>query len=380
MPNLDVAARMNTAIQYFQRYKQMMGGTVPAGDPVDTYVAEAQEGIKKEEKRLERQREGEQSATRQRAAKKVADDAKKAAAEKCNRSGRSTGSGPARPCGAGAGRSRAKKLAVWKEAADDHFNDSPNPDQETADDPDDLDDDNRTKTAGHGPGVSPRAPRRPVGCGCRFAPPRAPIARRTRRFPRPRPRPAQRRDVSGARRAAETPDAPKVKVERGTGGHKVYRITEEIRIEGKNQESLRPSFSIRKSSINYDWQELKQDFHPQDPSTVFRRHPSRQGIQPMATQAAVRGAQPQAGAAPKVKILRIGIIQGGRIVEERLVRKRENITIGQSAKNLFVVPSEALPRRWQLLFEISGNYWRTTSPTAWMLGSPSATRSSRSPS
>ena len=31
----------------------------------------------------------------------------------------------------------------------------------------------------------------------------------------------------------------------------------------------------------------------------------------MATQAAVRGAQPQGGAAPKVKILRIGIIQGG---------------------------------------------------------------------
>ena len=37
----------------------------------------------------------------------------------------------------------------------------------------------------------------------------------------------------------------------------------------------------------------------------------------MATQAAVRGAPPQAGVAPKVKILRIGIIQGGRIVEER---------------------------------------------------------------
>src|SRR3954469_25814759 len=72
----------------------------------------------------------------------------------------------------------------------------------------------------------------------------------------------------------------------------------------------------------------------------------------MATQAAVRGAQPQAGAAPKVKILRIGIIQGGRIVEERLVRKRENITIGQSARNMFVVPSEALPRQW-LMFEIT---------------------------
>lgn len=74
----------------------------------------------------------------------------------------------------------------------------------------------------------------------------------------------------------------------------------------------------------------------------------------MATQAAAR--QAQVGSAPKPKILRIGIIQGGRIVEERLVRKRENITIGQSAKNMFVVPSEALPRNW-LLFEASGSQY-----------------------
>jgi hypothetical protein len=74
----------------------------------------------------------------------------------------------------------------------------------------------------------------------------------------------------------------------------------------------------------------------------------------MATQAAAR--QVQSGTAGKPKILRIGIIQGGRIVEERLVRKRENITIGQSAKNMFVVPSEALPRNW-LLFEASGSQY-----------------------
>ena len=70
----------------------------------------------------------------------------------------------------------------------------------------------------------------------------------------------------------------------------------------------------------------------------------------MATQAAAR--QPIPGAASKLKILRIGIIQGGRIVEERLVRKRENISIGQSARNMFVVPSDALPRHW-LMFEIT---------------------------
>jgi outer membrane biosynthesis protein TonB len=74
----------------------------------------------------------------------------------------------------------------------------------------------------------------------------------------------------------------------------------------------------------------------------------------MATQAAARQPTPGGAASPKLKILRIGIIQGGRIVEERLVRKRENITIGQSAKNMFVVLSDALPRNW-LLFEVSGN-------------------------
>jgi outer membrane biosynthesis protein TonB len=73
----------------------------------------------------------------------------------------------------------------------------------------------------------------------------------------------------------------------------------------------------------------------------------------MAT-ATARQVQP--GSIPKPKILRIGIIQGGRIVEERLVRKRENITIGQSAKNMFVVPSEALPRNW-LLFQVNGNQY-----------------------
>src|SRR3954463_15398293 len=71
----------------------------------------------------------------------------------------------------------------------------------------------------------------------------------------------------------------------------------------------------------------------------------------MATQAAAR--QAQVGSAPKPKILRIGIIQGGRIVEERLVRKRENVTVGQSAKNMFVVPaSNALPRSFTI-FELT---------------------------
>jgi hypothetical protein len=55
--------------------------------------------------------------------------------------------------------------------------------------------------------------------------------------------------------------APKVKVEHGAGGKKIYRITDEIRIEGKIQKP-EAFFFYQKSSINYDWQELKQDFLP----------------------------------------------------------------------------------------------------------------------
>jgi tetratricopeptide (TPR) repeat protein len=77
MPNMDLFAKQNTAIQYFQKYKQMMGGTLAASDPAETYITEAQESIKKEEKRLDRlKKQAEREAAR--AAKKAADDAKKA--------------------------------------------------------------------------------------------------------------------------------------------------------------------------------------------------------------------------------------------------------------------------------------------------------------
>ena len=63
--------------------------------------------------------------------------------------------------------------------------------------------------------------------------------------------------------------APKVKVEKGAGGKKVYRITEEIRIEGKIQKP-EAFFFYQKSTINYDWQELKQDFLPRILDSVSR--------------------------------------------------------------------------------------------------------------
>jgi outer membrane biosynthesis protein TonB len=69
----------------------------------------------------------------------------------------------------------------------------------------------------------------------------------------------------------------------------------------------------------------------------------------MATQTPASKARTGGGPA-KPRILRIGIVQGGRIVEERLIRKRDNISIGWSSRATFAVPSEALPKQW-LLFE-----------------------------
>jgi tetratricopeptide (TPR) repeat protein len=79
MPNMDLFAKENASIQYFQRYKQMMGGTLPPSDPAEAYIAEAQDKITKETKRLERLKK-QQEREAARAAKKAADDAKKAAA------------------------------------------------------------------------------------------------------------------------------------------------------------------------------------------------------------------------------------------------------------------------------------------------------------
>jgi len=70
----------------------------------------------------------------------------------------------------------------------------------------------------------------------------------------------------------------------------------------------------------------------------------------MATQKAASASRTGGPTAGKPRILRIGIVQGGRIVEERLIRKRDNISIGWSSKCTFSVPSESLPKQW-LLFE-----------------------------
>ena len=48
--------------------------------------------------------------------------------------------------------------------------------------------------------------------------------------------------------------------------------------------------------------------------------------------------------AAKKRVLRIGIIQGGKAVEERLIRRPKAITIGQGPRNTFIIPIPQLPK------------------------------------
>jgi hypothetical protein len=54
------------------------------------------------------------------------------------------------------------------------------------------------------------------------------------------------------------------------------------------------------------------------------------------------------------KVLRIGVVQAGRVAEERIIKQRTHVTVGASEKNMFVVSTQNLPPTFRL-FEIVGN-------------------------
>ncbi len=53
------------------------------------------------------------------------------------------------------------------------------------------------------------------------------------------------------------------------------------------------------------------------------------------------------------KVLRIGLVQGGKVIEERVIKQRSHVTIGPSEKSMFVIPSKNLPAQFRL-FELAG--------------------------
>jgi hypothetical protein len=67
-------------------------------------------------------------------------------------------------------------------------------------------------------------------------------------------------------------------------------------------------------------------------------------------------SQPQVQQGPRQRILRIGILLGGKIVEERLIRERTSVSIGQSMRNTFSIPVEGLPLEFTL-FSLENNQY-----------------------
>ena len=65
--------------------------------------------------------------------------------------------------------------------------------------------------------------------------------------------------------------------------------------------------------------------------------------------------QQSSGGRPR--ILRIGVLLGGKIVEERLIRERTSVSIGQSMKNTFSIPVEGLPLEFTLFALDQGKYY-----------------------
>lgn len=56
------------------------------------------------------------------------------------------------------------------------------------------------------------------------------------------------------------------------------------------------------------------------------------------------------------KVLRIGVVQNGRVIEERIIKERVDVTIGPSEKSMFVLSSDEI-RSGHKLFELQGeNY------------------------
>ncbi len=62
----------------------------------------------------------------------------------------------------------------------------------------------------------------------------------------------------------------------------------------------------------------------------------------------------RAVAATGPKVLRIGLVQAGRVVEERIIKQRGHVTVGPSEKSMFVVASTNMPPNFRL-FELVGN-------------------------
>jgi hypothetical protein len=56
------------------------------------------------------------------------------------------------------------------------------------------------------------------------------------------------------------------------------------------------------------------------------------------------------------QVLRIGLVQEGKIVDERVIDRRSHVTIGPSEKSMFVVANDSVPPNFRLFEVIDGEY------------------------
>jgi hypothetical protein len=64
----------------------------------------------------------------------------------------------------------------------------------------------------------------------------------------------------------------------------------------------------------------------------------------------------RAVAATGPKVLRIGLVRGGRVLEERVIKQRTDVTIGPSEKSMFVLAHRGLPASFKLFELVQGEY------------------------
>jgi outer membrane biosynthesis protein TonB len=63
-----------------------------------------------------------------------------------------------------------------------------------------------------------------------------------------------------------------------------------------------------------------------------------------------------AGKVQRHKVLRLGVIQGGKIIEDKTLERRENVSIGNDGENTLVVPMSNLPKSLTV-FELKGQQY-----------------------
>ncbi len=57
------------------------------------------------------------------------------------------------------------------------------------------------------------------------------------------------------------------------------------------------------------------------------------------------------------KVLRIGLVQSGRVVEERIIKQRTTVTVGANERAVFVIPSQAVPPMFKLFELVGSDYY-----------------------